>query len=130
MCACEQDIFGESSMYRPAFDTDTHYVRIGSVMVLSQNQVNTGDGVVTTRDGVDPQIAIDPPAPAPRQSFLREILTADRLEWKTHAKLWGLIFVLVGILAGIFYGLYLLGTLLWCDQANASSTDYCIDRGW
>jgi hypothetical protein len=124
VCACEQEILGESSMYRPVFDTDTHHVLIGSVMVLSQNQVGTTGAIV----GADPLIAVSG-SPALSVQKTPEN-NPDDCSSQTKAKLVGLWFVLAGILAGICYGLYLLAVFWWCEFTNASATDYCIDRGF
>jgi hypothetical protein len=119
-------------MDRQVSDIDAYYIPIGSVMVSSQNTVHT-TGATEGADDLSLEERVYRINASHRKSPVEQ--TPDPyaenfcgMSPRTQAKWFLAWLLLVGVVAAIFYGLYMLGIFLWCQLEGGKVTDFCLER--
>jgi hypothetical protein len=119
-------------MNRQVSDTDAYYIPIGSVMVSSQNTVHT-TGATEGADDLSLEQRVHHMTASHRKSPVEQ--TPDPyaknfcgMSPRTQTKMFLVWLLAVGVVAAIFYGLYVLGIFLWCQLEAGKVTDFCLAR--
>jgi hypothetical protein len=91
-------------MYQPVFDTHAYHVPIGSVMVAA------------------PVPQVPPVQQTPEND-------ADDLSLRNRVVISMAILFLMGLLAAVCYGVYMLGVLIWCSTTPTTKSEWhwCMD---